>query len=96
MDDWKIVLLVAVVYTLGFVVGRRTKRDRTRAIIEALEGGGWMYAYDIGKAAGLSPGSTYPELVLLERTFVVETRWEDPYDPAAWPRPRREYRLRQA
>lgn len=50
-------------------------RRRTRAVLGALLAGE-HHGFEIAKAAGLWPGTTYSVLARLERLGWVESRWE--------------------
>lgn len=54
----------------------------------------WRHGYDLAKAAGLSSGTLYPQLVRLHERGVLEAEWRAPKQPG---RPARHvYRLTRA
>ena len=60
------------------------------AILQALAHG-YQYGFDIMDVTGLPSGTVYPALRRLEKTGVVESRWEDETTAHKDQRPARKY-----
>ena len=60
------------------------------AILQALAHG-YKYGFDIMDVTGLPSGTVYPALRRLEKTGVVESRWEDEATARKDQRPARKY-----
>ena len=60
------------------------------AILQALAHG-YKYGFDIMDVTGLPSGTVYPALRRLEKTGVVESRWEDEATAHKDQRPARKY-----
>jgi PadR family transcriptional regulator PadR len=60
------------------------------AILQALAHG-YQYGFDIMDVTGLPSGTVYPALRRLEKTGVIESRWEDEATAHKDQRPARKY-----
>jgi DNA-binding PadR family transcriptional regulator len=76
--------------------------SRERAILDVLAAhpGERLYGLDITSAAGLDPGTTYPEFARLERDQWIDSDWQDQQAPKPqrrvyWLTPAGVWRLRE-
>jgi DNA-binding PadR family transcriptional regulator len=67
-------------------------RDLLAALAAA--GDGWIYGYEICRAAGIKSGTLYPLLIRLGAQGYLQAEWQPPAEPGR--PPRHAYRLTAA
>ncbi len=67
------------------------KLTHTSALILQTLSAGYRYGFDIMEATGLPSGTVYPALRRLERSRLVESKWEKEKTAVAEQRPVRKY-----